>query len=276
MRLLLGGRAGGDAQAHLTLARQRGDGGVRGVEELLDLLRERRLPETGEVERLRDDGAVAAASEQRFERLLEHALHLRGHPRQGREERALPLDERPHRRPERVGDQLRPFGEERLLVVGWRGRAAELRELAVHVLARLLVLDHLPARQGRQALVGQVVRGRPEAAGRNHQVGPRDGLLEGADDPLGVVADGGVAVDADPELGEALAHPGRVGVYEVPEEHLGAYGQDLRAAYVLLPVSHPFILQSAGWKTGRKLMPPSKPRTPSSAIGSRRSATATP
>ena len=60
-----------------------------------------------------------------------------------------------------------------------------------------------------------------------------------------------MAVDAHPEFGEALADPGRVRVHEVPEEHLGPYGDDLGALYVF-PITHAGILQSAGWRTTRK------------------------
>src|SRR5215207_11454776 len=55
--LLLGGGPGGDTETHPALARQWCDRGVCCVEELLDLLRERGLPDTGEVEGLGDDGA---------------------------------------------------------------------------------------------------------------------------------------------------------------------------------------------------------------------------
>ena len=150
--------------------------GSLGVEELLDLLRERRLAYAGEVERLGDDGALAAGPDQGLQRLPEHALHLRGHPRERGKKRPLPLHERPHRRPYGVRDKLRPLGEQRLLVVV-RGRlAAEPLEHLVHVFAGFGVLDHLAARQGREAGVRQVVRGRAQAARSYHQGGAGGGF----------------------------------------------------------------------------------------------------
>jgi hypothetical protein len=146
LRLPIGGGPGRNPQAHPALARQRGDRGVGGVEELLDLIRERGLPDAGEVEGLGDDGTLAAGPDQGLERRLEHALHLRGHPRQRGEQRPLPLHERPHRRPYRIGDELSTLGKEGLLVVvgGWC--AAEPGEHGVHVFPGLLILDHLASR----------------------------------------------------------------------------------------------------------------------------------
>src|SRR5215203_3613984 len=76
LRLPLAGGPGRDTETYLALARQWGDRGIGGVEELLDLLSNRGLPDAGEVEGLGDDGAFAAGPDQGLERRLEHALHL--------------------------------------------------------------------------------------------------------------------------------------------------------------------------------------------------------
>src|SRR5215203_1108144 len=158
LRLPLAGGPGRDTETYLALARQWGDRGIGGVEELLDLLSNRGLPDAGEVEGLGDDGAFAAGPDQGLERRLEHALHLRWHSWKCGEQRPFPLHERTHRRPHRVGDELGSLGEESLLIVVGRRLAPELCEHSVHVFPGLLVLDHLSARQGREAGVGQVVR----------------------------------------------------------------------------------------------------------------------
>src|ERR671912_81476 len=163
----------------------------------------------------RNSWTFAASPDQGLQRRLEHALHLRWHPWERGEEGPLPLHERPHRRPNRVGDELRSLGEEGLLVVVGRRLAAKFCEHRVHVFASLLVLDHLAARQGRDAGVGKVVRGRAEPSRRYDQVGSGGGLAQGGDDPLRIVPDGGVAVDNHPERGETLADPDRVRINEV-------------------------------------------------------------
>src|SRR5215216_5191581 len=106
-------------------------------------------------------------------------------------------------------------------------------------------------------------------------VGTPGSLAQGGDDPIRVVPDGGVTVDAHPEFGEALADPGRVRIHEVAQEHLGTNGHDLRALYIS-PITHAGILQSARWRTTRKPTLSSKEPKPWPVPGSRRGVTNTP
>src|SRR5918994_240725 len=73
-------------------------------------------------------------------------------------------------------NKLRSLGEQRLLVVVLSGLAAEPFEHLVHVFAGFGVLDHLAARQGREAGVREVVRGRAQAARGYNQGGAGGGF----------------------------------------------------------------------------------------------------
>jgi hypothetical protein len=94
---------------------------------------------------------------------------------------------------------------------------------------RLEVLDHLAARRQSQGLVGEIVGGRPQTAGADHQIRPCAGLRKGDDEASSVVLDGRVAVDRNNQSREPAAEPSRVRVHETPEKYLCPNGHDLGA-----------------------------------------------
>ena len=73
----------------------------------------------------------------------------------------------------------------------------------------------------------EVVLGRPEPAGHEHDVGPTERDLQHLDDPRDVVADRLVVQDVDPDRGEPFGDPPRVGVGDLTEQQLGPDADDL-------------------------------------------------
>ena len=86
---------------------------------------------------------------------------------------------------------------------------------------------HPRAEQLRERVAGDVVLGRPEPAGDEHDVGALEREPEHLHDPRRVVADHLMVQDVDADLGEVLGHPPRVGVRDLPEEQLGPDADDL-------------------------------------------------
>ena len=70
-------------------------------------------------------------------------------------------------------------------------------------------------------LAGDVVAGRPEPAGDDDDVAPRDGLEQGQPDFL-AVRDADLPLDAQSELKQLAAQPVGMGVERLPEQELGA------------------------------------------------------
>ncbi len=73
---------------------------------------------------------------------------------------------------------------------------------------------------------GEVVGGGSESARADDQIGAAGGLFEGGLEPIGVVADGGLVVVGDAEVGELLGQVLGVGVEDVAEEEFGANADD--------------------------------------------------
>ena len=85
------------------------------------------------------------------------------------------------------------------------------------------------AHDGGDGLAGDVVLRGTEAAGHDDGVGPAEGLLQGGDDALGVVAHLGGVVDVDAGIGEGSGDGRRVGVVDLAEQQLRPDGEDLSA-----------------------------------------------
>src|SRR5262249_44242519 len=78
-------------------------------------------------------------------------------------------------------------------------------------------------------LLGQVVDGRAEAAVDDDRIGALAGELEGAEQALAVVADGGLPAHGEADVLELLAHVAEVGVDDLAGQHLVARADDLDA-----------------------------------------------
>ena len=74
--------------------------------------------------------------------------------------------------------------------------------------------------------LGQVVAGGPQAAGGDEDIRPVAGDVHRLADPLRVVPHHGVIVDVDPQLGQPLGDHLGVGVGDVPQQQLGAHGDE--------------------------------------------------
>ena len=77
------------------------------------------------------------------------------------------------------------------------------------------------ARERGDRIARDVVLRRAEPAAHEHDVGARGREAQRLDDPLQVVAHRLVVHDVDADLREALRHPLRVRVGDLPEQQLG-------------------------------------------------------
>ena len=87
--------------------------------------------------------------------------------------------------------------------------------------------ERLLAQGGGDRLAREVVLGGAEAAGHDDDVGAAEGDLDGVDEALEVVADGGVEVEVEADGGQAGGDVLGVGVEDLAQEDLGADGDDL-------------------------------------------------
>ena len=116
------------------------------------------------------------------------------------------------------------------------GLAEVLPRHGVDVPAREVVLQPRPELRVRRDLLAEhvgdavarhVVERRPEATHRDDDVRPAPRAVERLGEAREVVADDGDKLELEPELRQALAEPGRVGVLRLAHEELGADGDDL-------------------------------------------------
>ena len=78
-------------------------------------------------------------------------------------------------------------------------------------------------------LAGQVVVRRAEASAHDHRIGRVQGAAQDSHDPTKVVADLHLQQRVDSIGSEVLADPRAVGVDDLPEQQLGADGDDVTA-----------------------------------------------
>ena len=118
------------------------------------------------------------------------------------------------------------FRDHGLLEVVLGDRGAPGGEALPDPLGGGLVVDQLLAKGLGHGHLGQVVTGGPQAPGGDEDVRPAPGDVHRLADPLGVVPHHGVVVDVDPQLGQALGDHLGVGVGDVPQQQLGAHGDE--------------------------------------------------
>ena len=158
---------------------------------------------------------LVAADEAVFQ-LLEDPLHDARHAGQNKDIADLEAG----RARDRVGQQRRALGHH-------RHAQPRLVEMARRVMGfeqplRLGMHDQRHAKGVGDALRGDVVMGRADAAGREHIIEAAPHLVDGGDDHLGIVRDDPRLAQPDAGLVQPLGEKGEVGV-------LGAAGQDLVA-----------------------------------------------
>ena len=89
------------------------------------------------------------------------------------------------------------------------------------------VADHRKVEQPRDRIPRQVVLGRPEPAGHQHDVGSVERHAEHLDDPGDVVADRLMMQDVHADRGEPFGDPPGVRVGDLTEQQLGPDADDL-------------------------------------------------
>ena len=114
---------------------------------------------------------------------------------------------------ERIADDLRSFGQVGLLEIVLGHHAVDRREDAFHVVDAFLVAHQFLAGDARHGLVGQVVGGRTDSAGRDDHVGHRHRGFPCPLQPLGDVAHGQHGDDFDADFGELVGDVIGIGVH---------------------------------------------------------------
>src|SRR5262249_16921975 len=95
-----------------------------------------------------------------------------------------------------------------------------------HAVRGRRILDERPPEHGAHGLGREVVRGRPDAAGRDDDVGLRERLPPRPFQALRIVADRDHRDDVDAELEELVGDPLRVRVGDAPGRELVAGRQE--------------------------------------------------
>ena len=81
----------------------------------------------------------------------------------------------------------------------------------------------------RDRLPGDVVLGRSQSPGGDHDVGSPEGRLQGGSHPAEVVTDGGLLKEVEPEGGQLAGDECGIGVDDLTQEELRADTDDLCA-----------------------------------------------
>ena len=177
-----------------------------------------------------DSPALVEAPDPRQHRVFHHRLHLARHPGHDHDEASLatPVDLDPvsGRGAEWIRQDDGALGKVRLPQIVFGHGAPDGAEQRADVLGGSLVEKHLAAEHRRDRFGGEVVRRRPEASGRDHQVGAIEPAGERPANPLGVVADGDHRHEVDSDLEQLVGEEIRVGVYGEAGSELVARGKD--------------------------------------------------
>ena len=99
-------------------------------------------------------------------------------------------------------------------------------EVFLQVGKRALVQGKIHAQDLGGRLLGEIIQRGAKAARADHEVAAGEGLKQAGLQAAGVVAHGGHVLEVDAKLGKLSGEEGGVGVDGVPEEQLGADGDD--------------------------------------------------
>ena len=158
---------------------------------------------------------------------LEHVGHLVGHAGDGVDHLVSHRADEPGGGPLGLGDDGGPFGHVGLAQIGVGHLPAPARRTWSGSLDHLVVAAQRDVHHLGDGLAGDVVLGGAEAAADDDPVAPGQGGPEGQHDALVVVPDRLVEVGGDPDGGQVLPQPRRVGVGDLAEQQLGADRHDL-------------------------------------------------
>ena len=114
---------------------------------------------------------------------------------------------------ERIANHLRGFGQVGLLEIVLGHDAVDRGEDAFHVIDAFLVAHQFAAGDTSDGLVGQVVGGRPDSAGRDNHVRHRHRGFPRPLQPLRDVAHGQHRDDFDTDLGELVGDVVGIGIH---------------------------------------------------------------
>ena len=182
-------------QRDLRKARAERDLGLIGFDQSRDRFVERRFAHPESLEDAHRVNLVGAAirRDPRYHRIFHHRFHFARHARQHDQMRSVAIARHRHpeagRGAERILDDGRALGKERLLEIVLGHRAVHRREQSFHVLDGRLVAPQLHARDARNRFGGQVVGGRADAAGRNDDIAFLDRRAPRPFEAVGNVAD---------------------------------------------------------------------------------------
>jgi hypothetical protein len=174
------------------------------------------------------DGASRVLAQHRPDLLVEHRLHLAGRAGKQDEGTSVRLHPLPGRRPAGVREHDRPLDHVGLLLVDGGHGPAVAGEAGLQGLEDLPIAREAPPERGRRGLPGQVVLGRPEPAGGDHDVGPHERRTERRFEQRAVVGDGHARADLDADLEEPAREVGRVRFQAQRREQLASHREDLR------------------------------------------------
>jgi len=127
-----------------------------------------------------------------------------------------------------------PFGQHGLLDVVLRHRAADFLKMRFNAAKRRLVQIKRFAEKGGDGLLCQIVRRRTEPSDGYNDVRACARDFKHAAQPLRVVADDGMVVDADAHLRQFFGHKARVCIRCLAEEELRTHGNNFRCHKIFL------------------------------------------
>ena len=202
---LLGGLAGGHADLALAGLAVDGGGGVRGLKQRRDLAGNGALS-AQHPQRAAVDRAVLPFQQNRADLLGPHGLHLTRDTGHQRGAAALLILKPCAGRGAVVVDKLVALGRAHGLLAVVVGRAAVgAGEKVQYLLPLALIKDQRIAEGLGDRLLGQIVLGRAEPAGKNQQVAAAFCLQNQLFQPGGVITDDMLVQHADAQLGQLAA-----------------------------------------------------------------------
>ncbi len=222
---------------------------------------------------------AAIRRDPRNHRIFHHRFHLARDARQHDQMRGMTAQRHRHseawRGAERILNDGRTLGEVGLLEIVLGHRAADRREQFFHVIDGGLVATQLHSRDARDRFGGQVIGGRPDAAGRNHDVALFDRRAPRPFQTIGNVADRQHRDQVDANFRELVGKVVGVGIDDLAGSDFVAGGKNHSVLNhrELLRSSAPGCATRYSHRSRRPNRPASRPRR--CACGDRSSSPAT-
>ncbi len=208
-------RFGRDPHVDLARVGHRPDGGVRPLcHQVRKKLSHSALAEPGDTHEPGHDRRLepVAGPEVRENPRAQQVLHLTRHARKDGERAVALFQDEAGGRPHGVREWDGASGNERLPPIRGRQREATSPEERLDLVQKLGVELELPAGGPCHGLPGHVVLGRSQAPGRDDDLGPAEGRLQGGGHPGEVVAHRGLLEQIDAQRGQLPRDECGVGV----------------------------------------------------------------